>query len=234
MELLEGSTLSDKVKDGPLDSEMVARFGAQIASALVEAHAKGVAHRDLKPKNIMITRHGVKLLDFGLARMAAEPGLTMTNAIMGTPAYMAPEQAEGRDADAPADLFSLGLVLYEMVSGRLPFPGASLGRMLVSGSSVTIEPPCRAGVTYASRWNKLILQLLEKDPAHRPQSAAAVHQELLELGRGKRRWSAALAVSAGTLGIAVAALWFFHPAGTSPQRWPEVSRVTMISTNRHR
>jgi serine/threonine protein kinase len=231
MELLEGSTLSDKVKDGPLDSEMVARFGAQIASALVEAHAKGVAHRDLKPKNIMITRHGVKLLDFGLARMAAEPGLTMTNAIMGTPAYMAPEQAEGRDADAPADLFSLGLVLYEMVSGRLPFPGASLGRMLVSGSSVTIEPPCRAGVTYASRWNKLILQLLEKDPAHRPQSAAAVHQELLELGRGKRRWSAALAVSAGTLGIAVAALWFFHPAGTSPQRWPEVSRVTMISTN---
>ena len=231
MELIEGSTLSDEMKDGPLASETVARYGAQIASALVEAHAKGVAHRDLKPGNIMITRHGVKVLDFGLAKMAAEPGLTMTNVIMGTPAYMAPEQAAGGDAHAPADLFSLGLVLYEMLSGRRPFPGASLGSMLISGSNAIIEPPCRAGTKYASRWNKLILHLLEKDPARRPQSAAAVHQELLELGRVKRRWPIALAVSAGMLGVAVAALWFFDLAGTSPQRWPEVSSVTMISTN---
>ena len=120
MELLEGSTLSDEIKDGPLAPETAARYGAQIASALAEAHARGVVHRDLKPGNIMITRHGVKVLDFGLAKVATEPGLTMTNIIMGTPAYMAPEQTEGREADAPADLFALGLVLYKMLTGRLP------------------------------------------------------------------------------------------------------------------
>ena len=98
----------------------------------------------------MLTRHGVKVLDFGLAKTSsgAHPhsdlGITETGAIMGTPAYMAPEQAEGRSPDSVADLFSLGLVLYEMAVGRLPFPGASLGQMLSSGSQTAVPAPSRA------------------------------------------------------------------------------------------
>lgn len=95
MELLDGSTLAGVIQQGPLPPEQVLRYGAQIASALAEAHACGIVHRDLKPGNIMVTRHGVKVLDFGLAKMISQAGLTETRAFMGTPVYMAPEQVEG-------------------------------------------------------------------------------------------------------------------------------------------
>ncbi len=134
MEFIEGSTLAAEIKKGPLAPETAARYGAQIASALAEAHSLGIVHRDLKPSNIMLTRHGVKVLDFGLAKMLSATGITETNAVMGTPAYMAPEQVDGREPGSAADLFSLGLVLYEMAVGKLPFPGASLGQMLSSGA----------------------------------------------------------------------------------------------------
>src|SRR3984957_4130900 len=112
-----------------------------MASALAEAHSLGIVHRDLKPSNIMLTKHGVKVLDFGLAKVLSTPGITETNAIMGTPAYMAPEQVEGREPNSSTDLFALGLVLYEMSVGRLPFPGASLGQMLSSGSHAALPAP---------------------------------------------------------------------------------------------
>ena len=95
MELLEGSTLADEITKGPLAWKQVIRYGAQITSALTEAHARGIVHRDLKPGNIMLTRHGVKVMDFGLARMASEATLTAANTLMGTPGYMAPRADEG-------------------------------------------------------------------------------------------------------------------------------------------
>ena len=108
MELIEGETLAARLRQGALSPEEVLRFGAQIADALAEAHRLGVIHRDLKPSNIMLTRNGVKVLDFGIAKTTLAPGLTETNAVIGTPAYMAPEQLQGKPVDARSDLFSLG------------------------------------------------------------------------------------------------------------------------------
>ena len=159
MEFIEGSTLAAEIKKGPLAPEMVARCGAQIAGALAEAHALGIVHRDLKPSNVMVTRHGVKVLDFGLAKVLSTTGITETNSVMGTPAYMAPEQVEGREPSSATDLFALGLVLYEMSVGRLPFP--SLERVGLPASL-----------------DGLVAKLLENDTAKRPQSAAEVAREL--------------------------------------------------------
>ena len=119
MELVEGETLAARLKKGPLPMELVLRYGAQIADALVAAHSKGIIHRDLKPANVMVTKSGVKLLDFGLAKTQA-PGeaLTRENAVIGTPGYMAPEQIDGKEADARGDIYSLGLVLYGMATGN--------------------------------------------------------------------------------------------------------------------
>jgi serine/threonine protein kinase len=234
MELLDGSTLAEEIRKGPIVPDLASHYGAQIAAALAEAHGEGIVHRDLKPGNIMLTRHGVKVLDFGLARIASEHALTETSVIMGTPAYMAPEQLKGNAADARTDLFALGLVLYEMVGGRLPFPGASLGNMLAGGTAVSIDPPCRAGTKLASRLNALILGLLKTEPGDRPQSAAAVRQELLELAEPAekpRRMRYALAVVlAGILVLAAIALRWSHLSSTNSARWPEVSRVSLITT----
>jgi serine/threonine protein kinase len=178
MEFIEGSTLAAEIKKGPLAPEAAASYGAQIAGALAEAHSLGIVHRDLKPSNVMLTRHGVKVLDFGLAKVLTEAGITDTNAIMGTPAYMAPEQVEGREPSSATDLFSLGLVLYEMAVGKLPFPGASLGQMLSSGAHPAVPAPSRERVGVPASLDGLVAKLLEKDPAKRPQSASDVAREL--------------------------------------------------------
>ncbi len=178
MEYIEGSTLATEIKKGPMAPELVARYGAQIAGALAEAHSRDIVHRDLKPANIMLTRHGVKVLDFGLAKMLSETGLTGTNAVMGTPAYMAPEQVEGREPTALADLFALGLVLYEMALGKLPFPGASFGQMLSSGSQEIVHAPSKRRAEVPHKLSDLVVKLLERDPAQRPQSASEVARTL--------------------------------------------------------
>ncbi len=117
MELVEGETLAARLKNGPLPIPTVLLYGSQIAAALVEAHGKGIIHRDLKPGNIMIGKSGVKVLDFGLARAGHDETVTASQMIVGTPAYMAPEQREGKPADARSDIYSFGLVLYEMLTG---------------------------------------------------------------------------------------------------------------------
>jgi Tol biopolymer transport system component len=123
MELVEGETLAARLKKGKLSIDDALRYGGQIAAALAEAHSKGITHRDLKPGNIMIGKNGVKVLDFGLAKVApasAGESLTATNAVMGTPAYMAPEQREGKECDARTDIYALGLVLREMTTDLPP------------------------------------------------------------------------------------------------------------------
>ena len=140
MELLEGETLAARLGRGALPIDEILRYGDEMSDALSEAHRLGIVHRDLKPSNIMLTRNGVKVLDFGIAKATTDPGITQADAVIGTPAYMAPEQLQGKAADARSDLFSLGLVLYEMTSGALPFPGSSLGNMLNSGPTARVSP----------------------------------------------------------------------------------------------
>ena len=140
MEYLEGDPLSDRLAKGALPTDLVIRYGIQIADALDKAHRQGIVHRDLKPGNIMVTKSGVKLLDFGLAKLRtstpgsvfsglsvgptqADASLTAQGTILGTFQYMAPEQLEGRDADARSDIFSFGAVLYEMATVWKPFVG---------------------------------------------------------------------------------------------------------------
>jgi Tol biopolymer transport system component/predicted Ser/Thr protein kinase len=121
MELVEGETLAAHLQKGRLPMAAVLRYAAEIADALAAAHALGIIHRDLKPQNIMITKSGVKVLDFGLAKSPRDETLTASRVVMGTPAYMAPEQLEGKECDARSDIYALGLVLYEMAAGkRLP------------------------------------------------------------------------------------------------------------------
>ncbi len=118
MELVEGDTLAARLGKGALPMQEVLKFGAEIADALALAHGKGITHRDLKPGNIMISRNGIKVLDFGLARSADDETLTLANAVPGTPAYMAPEQRQGRACDARTDIYALGLILAEMATGK--------------------------------------------------------------------------------------------------------------------
>ncbi len=192
MELLEGETLAARLRQGPLPVDEILRYGDQISDALAEAHRMGVVHRDLKPSNIFLTRNGVKVLDFGVAKTATDPGLTEENAVIGTPAYMAPEQLRGKPADARSDLFSLGLVLYEMTADVPPFPGSSLGNML-NAAPVNVPPLPKA----PAELGNLILRLLDKEPAGRPQTAAEVRDSLRQWERGakfSRRAIAAVAV----------------------------------------
>ena len=153
MELLEGQTLRDRIAQGAISVEDLVRIGTEMADALGAAHAKGIVHRDIKPGNVFLTRRGeVKVLDFGLAKLeparlaigasgltaatlvASELHLTSPGQTVGTIAYMSPEQARGWDVDARSDLFSCGVVLYEMATGVIPFCGSYLGAYLRSDS----------------------------------------------------------------------------------------------------
>src|SRR5262249_35318363 len=117
MELVEGETLAARLKSGSLSLRTALLYASQIAAALAEAHAKGIIHRDLKPGNIMIAKSGVKVLDFGLAKSGQDETVTASHMVLGTPAYMAPEQREGKPADARSDMYSFGCVVYEMLTG---------------------------------------------------------------------------------------------------------------------
>ena len=188
MELLEGETLSHRLAAGPLPVAQAVTYAIQIADGLATAHRQGIVHRDLKPGNVMLTRSGAKLLDFGLAKLKADvPGMharTMTSPmteegqILGTLNYMAPEQLEGRTIDARTDVFAFGAVLFEMLSGRLAFDGA--GPASVIGHILHTDPPAMTELVPAvpPALARLISVCLAKDPDDRWSSA---HDVLLQL-----------------------------------------------------
>jgi serine/threonine protein kinase/Tol biopolymer transport system component len=201
MELLEGETLAERLRRGPLPLPQALRYGAEIATGLQAAHRCGVVHRDLKPGNIMLTKSGAKLMDFGLAKGMSVPKpasteltatltsshttpLTQQGTIVGTFQYMSPEQVEGKEADARSDIFSLGCVLYEMVSGKRAFEGKTL--VSVAASILEKEPePIRTvqPLTPASL-ERAINKCLAKDPEDRWQSAGDLASELKWIADG--------------------------------------------------
>ncbi len=191
MELLEGETLSDRLAKGPLPLEQTLRFGQEIADALDKAHRQGIVHRDLKPGNVMLTKSGVKLLDFGLARAvepAAEHGsltslptqraLTQEGTILGTFQYMAPEQLEGRPADGRTDIFAFGAVLYEMATGRKAFSGATQASLITAIMSAEPPPPSSVQPASPPVLDRIVKTCLAKDPEERWQSAGDLRREL--------------------------------------------------------
>src|SRR5690349_4530258 len=189
MELVEGETIAERLKSGPLPMKTALAFASQITAALAEAHAKGIVHRDLKPGNIMIAKSGVKVLDFGLAKSGAGETVTASHMVVGTPAYMAPEQREGKPADARSDIYSFGCVLYEMLTG---------GRVTAHRMRI----PSR-------RLEKIVNRCLEQDAARRWQSAAELQRELGNVAAGTSPWKAVTA-AAGIVAVFAAAYAYLH------------------------
>ncbi len=196
MEYLEGETMADRLSKGPLPAEHLLRYGIEIADALDKAHRQGIVHRDLKPGNVMLTKSGVKLLDFGLAKfqapgrdvssgvsrlateMQASQPLTERGTVLGTFQYMAPEQLEGKDADARSDIFSFGALLYEMATGKKAFSGSSQASLI--GAILRDDPPAISEISpmIPPALNRVVKTCLAKDPEDRFQTA---HDAKLQL-----------------------------------------------------
>jgi tRNA A-37 threonylcarbamoyl transferase component Bud32/tetratricopeptide (TPR) repeat protein/TolB-like protein len=241
MELLQGETLQQRLRRGPMDLQALVDTGTAIADGLQAAHAAGIVHRDVKPANIFLSEHGPKILDFGLAkadlratRQASDVDtqalLTEAGAAVGTIAYMSPEQLRGEPVDARSDLFSLGVVLYEMATGRRPFEGstsAAIGGAILHQDPV---PPRSLRADLPGALDQLLLRALEKDRDLRYQSAADLRADLQRQGRStdvrmsgpqaapvpaapiratRSRWL----VAAAALAVVAAAAWFYATRG---------------------
>jgi serine/threonine protein kinase len=212
LELLDGETLAERVKRGPLATELVLKFGIEICEGLEKAHRSGIVHRDLKPANIMLTKTGAKLMDFGLAKGGGIPApagddsmtaslspavgapgtpgsgsgttITTANMIVGTPHYMAPEQLEGVEADSRSDIFALGCVLYEMATGTRAFPGASPASVIAAVLHQRPEPISASQKMSPPALDRLIHTCLAKDPEERWQTAHDVKLQLQWIAEG--------------------------------------------------
>lgn len=255
MEYLEGESLAERLSRGGLPVKQALRFGAEIAEALDAAHRQGVVHRDLKPGNVMITKSGVKLLDFGLAKLIAPDGLvsdpnsptlqqqydvTAAGTIVGTLQYMSPEQLEGKPADARSDIFALGATLYEMLTGQRAFQASSRAALIARILSADPPPPSAIEPGIPPNIVHLIQHCLMKDPDERWQTARDVAIQLrgaaegssteyaVPSAKGRRdRWRlAAMAAIAVAAAATVFALWQGLGRDT-PTTAPQFSRVSI-------
>ena len=239
-ELVEGETLAERVRRGPLEIKEVVHLGEQMADALGEAHARGIVHRDIKPANLMVTPGGrLKVLDFGLARLHARPeepvaseaetwSRTAPGLIVGTPAYMAPEQITGEAADGRADVYSAGCVLYELLSGRPPFTGASTAEVLRRSLTEVPRPIEQIRQDVPPPLAAVVARALARDPRERPADgralAAALRGSSLPpavaggppaAGGGRSHALRAAAALLGGLGLAGVA-WLLVERSTAP------------------
>ncbi|HSR09427.1 MAG TPA: serine/threonine-protein kinase, partial [Bryobacteraceae bacterium] len=179
MEFVDGTSLSQILQRGPLPPSAAAGYSAQVLDALAYAHARGVIHRDIKPANLMLAADGhIKLMDFGIARVQADKRLTQTGSTVGSLFYMSPEQIKGSDPDGRSDLYSLGITMYEMVTGRRPFGGDSDFQIMSAHLQQAPMAPIEVIPGIPSRLSDIILMAIEKEPAARFQTAEAFRAAL--------------------------------------------------------
>jgi serine/threonine protein kinase/Tfp pilus assembly protein PilF len=186
MEYVEGENLKNMIRmSGQLGVGTATSLAKQVCEGLEEAHRLGVVHRDLKPSNIMIDREGcVRIMDFGIARSLKEKGITGAGVMIGTPEYMSPEQVEGKEVDERSDIYSLGVILYEMVTGRVPFEGDTPFTIGVKHKGEMPQPPKELNKQVPSELNGLILKCLDKNKEKRYQSARELLSELENIEKG--------------------------------------------------
>jgi Protein kinase domain len=231
LEYLDGETLAARVARGPLPLDQALRFGIEICDGLDRAHRQGLTHRDLKPANVMLTSSGTKLLDFGLAKpravvaaasndAATQVGpVTTEGTILGTIEYMAPEQVEGREADARSDIWAFGCLLYEMVAGARPFHGPTPASVVAAILEREPAPPARGIGSLPPRLWDVICTCLQKNPEDRWQSARDLARELTWCARSS---------DTAALGVAAPAVPPPH-AATSRRAWLAIAAVSVIA-----